>query len=208
MSSYLQPTEYQTYGLASDVTDDWITVASSLIDSHCRRTSLNPTQYSERLRIVEGSQTARLSHLPLVPVAPATLPFVSIQARYAKPRRGQIVYPLQEEILWAFSLPGAWTTVDPTTVDFVPDTGELIFPLNILGLPYNEVQVIYTAGLAIIPNVIKCACAQIVKNAQATPGLNVKSSKIDTLQLDYFSGALIDPTVQSMLKPWVSVRMG
>jgi hypothetical protein len=208
MASYLQPTEYQTYGLASDVTDDWITAASSLIDSHCRRTSLNPTQYSERLRIVEGSQTARLSHLPLAPIAPATLPFVSIQARYARPRRGQIVYPLQEEVLWAFSLPGAWTTVDPATVDFVADTGELIFPLNILGLPYNEVQVTYTAGLATIPNAVKCACAQIVKNAQATPGLNVKSSKLDTLQLEYFGGSLVDATVQAMLKPWVSVRMG
>jgi len=208
MACYLQPTEYQTYGLAPDVTDDWISAASSLIDSHCRRTSLNPTQYTERVRITEGSQTARLSHLPLVAVAPATLPFVSLQARYAKPRRGQLVYPLQEEVLWAFSLPGAWTTVDPTTVDFVADTGELIFPLNILGLPYNEVQVTYTAGLANLPDAIKCACAQIVKNAQATPGLNVKSSKLDTLQIQYFSGSLIDATVQSLLKPWVSVRMG
>jgi hypothetical protein len=208
MSCYLQPTEYQTYGLASDVTGDWITAASSLIDSHCRRTSLNPTQYSERLRIVEGSQTARLSYLPLAPIAPATLPFVSIQARYAKPRRGQTIYPLQEEILWAFSLPGAWTTVDPTTVDFVADTGELIFPLNILGLPYNEVQVTYTAGLATLPNAVMCACAQIVKNAQSTPGLNVKSSKVDTLQLQYFSGSLVDPSVEAMLAPWVSVRMG
>ncbi len=208
MSCYLQPTQYQTYGLAPDVTSDWITAASSLIDAHCRRTSLNPTQYTERLRLVEGSQTARLSHLPLVAVAPATLPFVSIQARYAKPRRGQTVYPLQEEILWAFSLPGAWTAVDPTTVDFVPDTGELVFPLNILGLPYNEVAVTYTAGLATLPSAILCACAQIVKNAQATPGLNVKSSKIDTLQLQYFAGALVDPTVEALLQPWVSMRMG
>lgn len=208
MACYLQPTEYQTYGLAPDVTGDWITAASSLIDTHCRRISLNPTQYTERLRIVDGSQTARLSYLPLVPVAPATLPFVSIQARYAKPRRGEIVYPLQEEVLWAFSLPGAWTTVDPTTVDFVADTGELIFPLNILGLPYNEVQVTYTAGLATLPDAVKCACAQIVKNTQSTPGLNVKSSKLDTLQLQYFSSALVDATVQSMLKPWVAVRMG
>ena len=156
MTCYLQPTEYQTYGLAADVTDDWITAASSLIDSHCRRTSLNPTQYTERLRIVEGSQTARLSHLPLAPVAPATLPFVSIQARYAKaPPRPDAVIPLQEEVAWAFSLPGAWTTVDPATVDFVADTGELIFPLNILGLPYNEVEVTYTAGLATLPNAVK-----------------------------------------------------
>jgi hypothetical protein len=208
MACYLQPTEYQTYGLAANVTDDWITAASSLIDCHCRRMSLNPTQYNERLRMVEGSQTVRLSYLPLATIAPATSPFVSIQARYAKPRRGQLIYPLQEEVLWAFSLPGAWTAVDPTTVDFVADTGELIFPLNILGLPYNEVQVTYTAGVATLPNAVKCACAQIVKNAQATPGLNVKSSKLDTLQLQYFSGTLIDATVQAMLRPWVAVRIG
>jgi hypothetical protein len=208
MACYLQPTEYQTYGLPSDVTGDWITAASSLIDGYCRRTSLNPTQYTERLRIVAGSQTARLSYLPLVAVAPATLPFVSIQARYARPRRGESADPFQESVLWAFSLPGAWTTIDPTTVDFVAETGELVFPLGVFGLPYNEVEVVYTAGLATLPNAVMCACAQIVKNAQATPGLNVKSSKIDTLQLQYFSGALLDPTVQAMLKPWVAVRMG
>ncbi|MGC2639283.1 MAG: hypothetical protein WA294_19010 [Acidobacteriaceae bacterium] len=208
MACYLQPTDYQTYGLPPDVTGDWITAASSLIDSYCRRPSLNPTQYTERLRLVEGSQTVRLSYLPLAAIAPATLPFVSIQARYGKPRRGHIEYPLQQEIAWAFSLPGAWTTVDPTTVDFVAGTGELIFPLNIFGLPYNEVEVTYTAGLATLPDAVVCACAQIVKNAQSTPGLNVKSSKVDTLQLQYFSGSLVDPVVQSLLKPWVAVRMG
>ncbi|HEY6445440.1 MAG TPA: hypothetical protein VIY53_03200 [Acidobacteriaceae bacterium] len=208
MACYLQPTDYQTYGLPPDVTGDWITAASSLIDSYCRRPSLNPTQYTERLRLVEGSQTARLSYLPLAPIGSATLPFVSIQARYAKPRRGQVEYPLQQEIAWAFSLPGAWTSVDPATVDFVAETGELIFPLNIFGLPYNEVEVTYTAGLATLPDAVVCACAQIVKNAQATPGLNVKSSKVDTLQLQYFSGSLVDPVVQALLKPWVAVRMG
>ena len=205
---YLQPTQYASYGLSPDVTDDWITVASAMIDAHCRRTSLNPTQYTERLRLVEGSQTARLSHLPLEPIAPATSPLVSIQARYAKPRRGQTVYPLQEEVLWAFSLPGSWTTVDPTTVDFVTDTGELVFPLNIMGLPYNEVEVTYTAGLATIPDAVLSACALIVKNAQAAPGMNVKMSKMDTMQMQYFSSSLIDATVQQLLAPWVATRLG
>jgi hypothetical protein len=208
MSCYLQPTEYQTYGLPPDVTGDWITAASSLIDAHCRRESLNPTQYTERLRVVEGSQTVRLSHLPLVAVAPASTPFVTIQARYARPRRGEIATPLQEEVLWAFSLPGAWTTLDPATVDFAADTGELIFPYSILGLPYNEAMVTYTAGLATLPAALKVACAQIVKNAQATPGLNVKTAKIDTMWLQYFSNSLVDDTVQALLQPWVSVRMG
>ena len=160
--AYLQPTQYTSYGLAPDVTDDWITMATALINAHCRRPDLNPVQYTERLRLVEGSQTARLSYLPLMPVSPATSPLLSIQARYARPRRGQMVYPIQEEVLWAFSLPGAWTTIDPATVDFVTDTGELTFPLNIMGLPYNEVAVIYTAGLATIPDAVLCACAQIV----------------------------------------------
>jgi hypothetical protein len=205
---YLQPSQYASYGLAADVTDDWITLATALINAHCRRPDLNPAQYMERLRLVEGSQTARLSYLPLAPISPATSPLVSIQARYAKPRRGQMMYPLQEEVLWAFSLPGAWTMVDPTTVDLVTDTGELIFPLNIMGLPYNEVEVVYTAGLATIPDAVLCACALIVKNAEATPGLNVKSSKMDTMQIQYFSNALIDATVQALLAPYVANRLG
>src|ERR1700739_1950522 len=205
---YLQPAQYASYGLSPDVTDDWITVASALIDAHCRRMSLNPTQYTERLRLVEGSQTSRLSYLPLTPIAPATSPLVSIQARYAKPRRGQLVYPLQEEVLWAFSLPGSWTMVDPSWVDFVADTGELTFPLNIMGLPYNEVEVVYTAGLATIPDAVLSACALIVKNALATPGLNVKSSKMDTMQIQYFSNSLVDAAVQAMLAPYVANRLG
>lgn len=205
---YLQPADYETFGLAPDTTDDWITVASALIDSHCRRASLNPTQYTERLRLTAGSQTARLTYLPLAPIAPAASPFVSIQARYARPRRGQMIYPLQEEVAWTFALPGSWTQIDPSTVDFVPDTGELIFPMNVLGLPYNEVQVSYTAGLSTIPDAVLAACALIVKNAQATPGLNVKSSRIDTMQMEYFANTLIDSTVQALLKPWVANRLG
>jgi hypothetical protein len=205
---YLQPTQYASYGLAADVTDDWVTVATALINAHCRRPDLNPVQYTERLRLVQGSQTARLSYLPLAAIAPATSPLVSIQARYAKPRRGELVYPLQEEVLWAFSLPGTWTTVDPTTVDLVADTGELVFPLNIMGLPYNEVEVVYTAGLTTIPDAVLSACALLVKNAQATPGLNVKSSKLDTMQIQYFSNTLIDGTVQALLAPWVANRLG
>ena len=112
------------------------------------------------------------------------------------------------QVAWAFNIPGSWSSLDLTSLDLNVVTGDLTFPMNLLGLNYNEVEVTYTAGLAVVPPVVKVACAQIVKNAQATPGLNVKSSKIDTLQLQYFSGALLDPTVQAMLKPWVAVRMG
>ena len=47
-----------------------------------------------------------------------------------------------------------------------------------------------------------------MKNAQATPALNVKSSKMDTLQMQYFSGSLIDANVQKLLAPYVAQRIG
>jgi hypothetical protein len=80
--------------------------------------------------------------------------------------------------------------------------------VNLLGLNYNEVEVTYTAGVATTPPPLKIACAQIVKNAQATPVMYVKGSKMDTLQMQYFAGSLVDPNVQSLLAPYVAQRIG
>jgi hypothetical protein len=55
---------------------------------------------------------------------------------------------------------------------------------------------------------VQCACAQIVKNMQSTPGLNVKSSRMDTMAMEYFSNSLIDPQVAAWLQPYVATRMG
>ena len=55
--------------------------------------------------------------------------------------------------------------------------GEVALPQNPLGLAYNEVELTYTAGSAAIPDAVKFACAQIVRNAQATPALNVRAAR-------------------------------
>jgi hypothetical protein len=203
---YLQPTQYESYGLAPDTTDDWITVASALMNSYCRRESLAVTQYTERIRLTRGAQTAQLTYLPLAAVAPAVLPFVTVQARYTQPRRGEVENEMQ--VLWnAFSLPGSWITIDPATVDWTPD-GSLTLPWSLMGLPYNEIAVTYTAGLGVLPDAVLSACALIVKNAQSTSGMNVKSSKVDMLQVQYFSDQMVDSTVKTLLRPWVANRLG
>ncbi len=206
--AYLEPADYSNYGLPAGTTADWITTATALINSYCRRPDLNVIQYCERQRVVAGSQTVRLSYLPLTPLAPATSPIIGIDGRYAKPRRGEISHEPLFEMAWAFALPGQWTAIDPTLVDFDVNGGELTLPWNVLGLPYNEVQVTYTAGLATIGSDVKSACAQIVRNAQATPALNASMSKIDTMQMKYFSSSLIDETVQAWLNPYVANRLG
>jgi hypothetical protein len=149
--------------------------------------------------------TVRLSYLPLVTVAPAPTPIVTLQGRYGIPRRGEWPFPeLSLEFALVFALPGSWTTIDPTNIDIWAASGELTFPVNALGLFFNEVDVVYNAGLATIPSGVKVACAQIVKNAQATPALNVKSGKMDRMRLDYFSDKLVDETVTTLLEPYVA----
>ena len=66
----------------------------------------------------------------------------------------------------------------------------------------------YQAGLAVVPVGVKVACAQIVKNAQAMPALNVQKTRMDTLQMQYFSGDLLDVSVRSLLRPYVAHEGG
>ena len=205
---YLDPTEYVKYGLTTDTTDDWVTMASALIEAHCRRPSMLVTQYVERMRLTAGTQAVRLSYLPLTPLGTATTPLVGIRVRYGRPRRGELQDPMLAQVAWAFSIPGSWSALDLSNVDLNVVTGDLTFRMNVLGINYNEAEVTYTAGFAAAPAVVKVACAQIVKNAQATPALNVKGSKMDTLQMQYFSGSLIDANVQKMLAPFVAQRIG
>lgn len=203
--NYLETTEYLTYGLAAATDPSWVTAASAVIDAHCRRATLGVNQYEERLKMPPELNTVRLSYLPLVTVAPATTPIVTLQGRYGIPRRGEWSVPeLSLDFALVFALPGSWTTIDPKGVDISMEMGEINFPVNALGLFFNEVAVVYHAGLATIPAGVKVACAQIVKNAQVTPALNVKSGKIDRMRLDYFGDTLVDDTVRSLLEPFVA----
>jgi hypothetical protein len=186
-----------------------VAAASSLIDAHCRRATLAVNQYEERLRLAADRNTVRLTYIPLAVVAPATTPIVSAQGRYTIPRRGDWPFDdLRLDAALMFGLPGLWTPIDPAAIDFFANTGELTLPLNIMGLWFSEVDIVYTAGMAVISDPVKFACAQVVRNAQATPALNVSVGKIDTMSMNYFSDSLIDQTVQAMLAPYVAQKVG
>ena len=207
--SYLLASEYENYGVDAQTPPQWVAAASSLVDSYCRRTTLNLTQYTERLRMASGRNTLHLTYLPLAALAPATIALVAGRGRYALPRRGEEV-PLSPlaEVAMVFGLPGTWVALDVTTIDYQPDFGELNFPVNVLGLGFNEVEITYTAGLAVIPDKVKFAVAQIVRNAQATPALNVKKTQLDRLRMEYFSDSLIDSTVRMHLATYVAQKVG
>jgi hypothetical protein len=205
--NYLATSDYSTYGLDPSTDPSWVTAASGIIDAHCRRVTLGVYQYEERLKLPPELNTVRLSYLPLVTVDPLPTPIVTLNGRYGIPRRGEWPFPeLSLEFALVFSLPGMWTAIDPTTIDIWMESGELTFPVNALGLFFNEVDVTYNAGWSTIPTPVQVACAQIVKNAQATPGLNVQSSQVNQLRLQYFAPTLVDDMVRSLLSPFVAVK--
>lgn len=206
--AYLQPAEYTNYGLPAATTADWVTAATALINSYCRRADINVAEYTERIRLVAGSNNAKLSYLPLAASGTATSPLISVEGRYAKARRGDCADETIFGLAWVFSLPGQWASIDVSSIDYDEKTGEINLPWNVLGLPYNEVSVTYSAGLATVGDDVKSACAQIVRNAQSTPALNASHMKMDTMQIQYFSSLLVDDTVKVLLRPYVATRLG
>ena len=206
--NYLQPSEYEAYGLEATTDVAWITGASAIIDSHCRRITLAINQYTERLR-TDGQRPVRLTYLPLAIVAPATSAIVSARARYATPRRGELP---EEEFSWnialAFGTPGWWADLNVADLDYFADTGEVTLPFNALSWSFNELEILYTAGWDTFPDPVKVACAQLAKNAQATPGLNVKKGVMNNMQLWYFADTLVDDRVRELLAPFVAQKVG
>lgn len=207
--NYLSSAEYEIYGLESTTSPAWITAASAVMEAYCRRATLGITQYDERLRIAAGRNTVRVTYIPLAAVAPATTAIVSARGRYAIPRRGEWPFDdLGSEVAMMFGLPDTWTSIDPNAIDVYQETGELTLPVNAVGLGFSELDVSYTAGLEVFPENVKIACAQVVRNAQATPALNVRSGNLDRMHLEYFSDSLIDQTVRSLLAPYVAQKVG
>ena len=205
--SYLDPSEYEQYGLDPAVPDAWVEMASTMIDAHCRRPTLNVAQYVERVRVLPGARTVRLSYLPLATVDPNAGAIVSARGRFAQSRRGE-TNEFVESVATALALPGSWTTIDPGAFDTFADTGEVNTIGTVLGFTFDELELTYTAGWAAVPEAVKHACAQIVRNAASTPALNVKSSKVANLQVDYFRDSLIDASVREMLAPFVAQKVG
>jgi hypothetical protein len=71
----------------------------------------------------------------------------------------------------------------------------------------GDLELTYTAGYLVFPEGVQQACAKLVKNALATPALNVSKQKIDTMYLQYFADSLVDADVKRLLAPYVAQRL-
>jgi len=204
---YLDPSEYEQYGLEATTSEAMVRAASALIDSLCRRSTLAVTQFTERVRVAPGVARARVSYLPLCAAEGESSPLVEIRVRYGA--ADQLVgNTLGFDVARAFGLTGSWVGIDLAQTEFVASTGEITLPLQVLGLDYIEAEITYTAGFATIPDRVKSACAQLVRNAEATPALNIRRATVDSMQMEYFRDSVVDSTVTELLNPYVATRLG
>jgi hypothetical protein len=208
--NYLAAEEYEIYGIEAGTPASWVAAASALIDAHCRRATLAATQYTERLRLSQGANSVQLTYLPLFTAAGKNSPIEAAKARYATPRKGEglTTWDMAHDVAAAFALPGSWVEIDVSRMDCFADTGEVSWMANPLGLQFQEIEIQYCAGLEAIPDAVKFACAQIVRNAQATPALNVRASTLNSMHLEYFADTLVDSSVKAMLAPYVAQKVG
>ncbi len=174
--NYLADSEFQTYGLEPDTPESWVSAASSLINSYCNRPTLWLSQFTERVRLTPGRKQPPAHLLAVGQPRREQPPLVSGRARYGVPRRGEdlTLWDMASEFAIAFGLPGTWIDLDVTNFDYFGDTGEVSWLPNPMGLYFDEMELTYTAGFTTAPDQVKFACAQLVRNAQATPALNVK----------------------------------
>ena len=205
--AYLSADEYTLFGLEETTPDSLVSAASDLIDAHCRRNGFGIAQYMERFR-VGRSRTVRLSYLPLASPDGVSSPILQARGRYVQ-RDGDWAggMGLAGEIAQAFTPRNIWFSVPTTSLDVDMQSGEVIVCSGLLAPALGDLEVTYTAGYLLVPQAVKQACAKLVKNALATPALNVSKQKIDTMYLQYFADSLVDADVKRLLAPYVAQRL-
>jgi hypothetical protein len=202
---YLTTAEFPAYALADTTDPALVRVASDLVDAFCQRDSLLVTQYTERNRLPDGLPVTRTTFTPLAIAQGAQTPFVTVRARHGVlrgPNAGTLA-----EMIAPFGGPPQWVNLDPAKVDYNAATGEIWLPAGIFGVPYTEVELVYTAGYSQVPEAVKLACAQLIRNVESHPAANVRGAQLDRLELDYFAGSLLDEDARRLLAPFVAMKL-
>jgi hypothetical protein len=203
---YLSADEYTDYGLEETTSESLVQAASGLIDAHFRRNGFGIAQYKERFRVGKRGMV-RLSYLPLAIAAGATSAIVDARGRYSGRGDWTEGSPLAAEIAAVFAMPNVWMELSVSSLDVDEDSGEVVVGVGLLAPALSDLELTYTAGYSDTPEAVKQACARLVKNALATPALNVKRQKIDRMYLEYFADTLVDSDVKRLLAPYVAQRL-
>lgn len=203
-SAYLTSGDYANYGLPASLDASLVIRASAIIDTYCHR-PIAVTQHTERLRLPVGRNRVLLSYLPMVALAPATIPYVSAKGRYSYPRRAATktqVFPAASlyELSTVFGGPPQWEDIDVTQIQDDPRTGEAWFPAGIYMAQYTEIEIVYTAGYTTTPDDVKAACAALIFAYLERAAMLAQKGRVTALVSS--DSTLINQDIKRMLEPY------
>jgi len=196
---YLEISDLPAYAPEANVTGKeafYIARASALIDTHCHR-GIGVSTYTERMDLTSGR-----SHLTYLPVVSLT----SARARY----------DTSDNPVYSSGVTD-WEDVDTDDIDINLTTGVFILPcvtgsislaltsMDLFNTPYNEAEIVYTAGYATIPENVKIACGLIITNMSIRMNpMAVSESMPNGLRTSYRDSSFITPEIATLLSKYVA----
>lgn len=163
----------------------------------------------EERNLPQDRSLARVGQWPIQRV-------VSGLGRYSYGRRSQQVEGNYSEfnllaILQQFGGPPAWVPFDVLQLGVNPMTGELWIPAGLLLAYYSDARIWYVAGWsqANLPQEIKVACANIIRNYIQTQGTPIQSGLFRRVaagntSIERVADAALDDETRSLLLPFRS----
>ena len=188
----------QLYGCAAS--DEDIRFAMSLINAHCNRASLWPTEIEETVRMPSDRQETRLNVTPVIKIMEAA-------GRYGLGRRdkqgyNQWAYGLGAVLALSGSKP-QYAPIDINSIDLMPETGVVYIPWSLYFMVYTTIRFRYLAGWIEIPNRAKTAVADIINTTHAMGVSNRTSYTAGRVSRRYSNPSFISPMAEQLLVPFV-----
>jgi hypothetical protein len=183
-----------------ECSEETIRFACAIVDAHCCRRTLWPSQYEEQLPVAEDRYTIQLSVTPV-------LKLLAVNGRFTPGRRnnrrltsGGLDYLT---IAAVSGSPPRWTPLDINGIDLVPATGEAWLPTGLFLISWSQVRVSYIAGFPTIPNRVKMALAEILHTISSKGQSDLMRLGVGRLTRQFASDTFLTRQAEQFLEPCV-----
>lgn len=190
---YIADDEFTLYGLDPlKVSSTDIQSVTTKIRSYLHWDILEQERPAERHMLAEGRDTVTLNYRPATEL-------VSVRGRIRKGRRGDIEILRMPEQRY-FTPIGEWWPIDIGGCDLFAPTGVLWLPRYIGLRDFNEIEAVYKAGYAEIPDDVKQAVVEVLNAVCAKPTPDTGNVSIDNLAVGFKEATIFTDTARRLLE--------
>jgi hypothetical protein len=197
---YITPAElFNAFGCSA--TEEEIRFVMSLINTHCGRTSLWPTEIEETRRIPHDRQETRLTVTPVIKL-------LDLAGRYSYGRRDRQSWNnMNQGYAGILAMTAAarpqWSPINPDFCELQPENGILYLPWSMLIFPFSTVRCRYSAGFIEIPARVKAAVAELLNSIKARGISDRVRYNVGRVSRTFSSDTFVTKQAEQLLAPFV-----